>query len=34
VANEAAVSAYATPVVGKILFATSELTFHICTVAV
>ena len=34
VANEAAVAAYATPVVGKILFATSELTFHICTVAV
>ena len=34
VANEAAVAAYATPVVGKVLFATSELTFHICTVAV
>lgn len=33
VANEAAVAAYATPVVGKILFATSELSFHICTVA-
>jgi hypothetical protein len=33
VANEAAVGAYATPVVGKILFATSELSFHICTVA-
>ena len=33
VANEAAVASYATPVVGKILFATSELTFHICTVA-
>lgn len=33
VANEAAVAAYASPVVGKILFATSELTFHICTVA-
>jgi len=33
VADEAAVAAYATPVVGKILFATSELTAHICTVA-
>lgn len=33
VANEAAVAAYATPVVGKILFATSELSFHVCTVA-
>ena len=33
VADEAAVAAYATPVVGKVLFATSELTFHICTVA-
>lgn len=33
VANEAAVAAYATPVVGKVLFATSELTLHICTVA-
>jgi len=34
VADEAAVAAYATPVVGKVLFATSELTFHICTSAV
>ena len=33
VANEAAVAAYASPVVGKVLFATAELTFHICTVA-
>ena len=33
VVDEAAVAAYATPVVGKVLFATSELTFHICTVA-
>ena len=33
VANEAAVAAYAIPVVGKVLFATSELTLHICTVA-
>ena len=33
VANEAAVSAYATPVVGKILFAASEATLHICTSA-
>lgn len=33
VADEAAVAGYATPVVGKVLFATSELTFHICTVA-
>ena len=33
VANEAAVTAYATPVVGKVLFATSELSFHVCTVA-
>ena len=33
VADEAAVAAYATPVVGKVLFATSELTLHICTVA-
>jgi hypothetical protein len=33
VANEAAVAAYATPVVGKVLFATSELTLHICTAA-
>jgi len=33
VADEAAVAAYASPVVGKVLFATSELTFHICTVA-
>ena len=34
VANEAAVVAYASPVVGKVLFATAELTFHICTVAI
>lgn len=33
VANEAAVAAYADPQVGKILFATSELTLHICTAA-
>jgi len=33
VADEAAVAAYATPVVGKLLFATSELTAWICTVA-
>ena len=33
VANEAAVAAYATPVVGKVLFATAELTLHVCTVA-
>lgn len=33
VANEAAVAAYASPVVGKVLFATSELTLHICTSA-
>ena len=33
VANVAAVAAYATPVVGKVLFATSELSFHVCTVA-
>ena len=33
VADEAAVAAYATPVVGKVLFATSELTMHICTIA-
>lgn len=33
VADEAAVAAYASPVVGKVLFATSELTFWICTVA-
>ena len=33
VANEAAVAAYASPVVGKVLFATAELTFHVCTVA-
>ena len=33
VADEAAVAAYATPVVGKVLFATSELTYHVCTVA-
>ena len=33
VANEAAVAAYASPVVGKVLFATSELTLHVCTVA-
>jgi len=33
VADEAAVAAYASPVVGKVLFATSELTFHICTSA-
>ena len=32
VANEAAVTAYATPVVGKVLFATAELTMHVCTV--
>ena len=32
VANEAAVAGYADPKVGKILFATSELTLHICTV--
>lgn len=34
VADEAAVAAYADPVVGKMLFATSELTLHICTSAV
>ena len=33
VANEAAVAAYAGPVVGKVLMATSELTLWICTVA-
>jgi len=33
VANEAAVAAYATPTVGKVLFATSELSLHICTSA-
>ncbi len=33
VADEAAVSAYATPVVGKILFATSETTAWLCTSA-
>jgi len=33
VANEAAVAAYANPDVGKILFATSELSLHICTSA-
>lgn len=33
VANEAAVAAYASPVVGKVLFATSESTLHICTSA-
>jgi len=33
VADEAAVAAYASPVVGKMLFATSELTLHICTSA-
>ena len=33
VADEAAVAAYASPVVGKILFATSELTAWICTSA-
>lgn len=31
VANEAAVAAYADPQLGKILFATSELTLHLCT---
>ena len=33
VANEAAVAGYADPQVGKILFATAELTAWICTVA-
>ena len=33
VANEAAVSAYASPVVGKILWSTAELHAYICTVA-
>lgn len=33
VANEAAVASYATPVLGKILFAISETTLHICTSA-
>ena len=33
VANEAAVAAYAAPVLGKVLFATSEKTLHICTSA-
>jgi len=34
VANEAAVDAYATPVVGKPLFSTAELALYICTSAV
>ena len=34
VANVAAVNAYATPVVGKILWSTAELSAYICTVAV
>jgi hypothetical protein len=33
VADEAAVAAYATPVVGKILWATTELSLHVCTSA-
>jgi hypothetical protein len=33
VANEAAVAAYATPVLGKLLWATSEASVWICTVA-
>jgi hypothetical protein len=34
VANVAAVNAYATPVVGKILWSTAELAAYICTVSV
>lgn len=34
VANVAAVNAYATPVVGKILWSTAELAAYLCTVAV
>jgi hypothetical protein len=33
VADEAAVTGYATPVVGKILFSTADLAAYICTVA-
>jgi hypothetical protein len=33
VANVAAVNAYATPVVGKILWSTAELAAYICTVS-
>lgn len=34
VANEAAVTGYATPVVGKILWSTAELAAYMCTAAV